>query len=535
MNNKKIFILIMLLVLLLAFGFVACSNEEDIITSGEQEESDFNFIEKSDGTYEVSSVKNSDINLAKIPNKYNDKPVTSLGDMLFADLSNLIRIEIPNSVTHIGEYAFKNSKAEIVWETYPKITTIGANAFYEYKGKNLNIPESVTKIEASAFKYCTSKLNWGENPQIKELGEEAFLEYSIKDFIVPDSVNSIGDRAFASCSELESITIGKNVINFGNSIFNNCINLDKVYYDGNLEDWCKIEFNTENNHPMQEAETLFINGERLEGKLVIPSTIEKLNNYTFYNCDDVISVEIHDEVTVLGQYVFADCSNLSVVTLGKGLTNISNGAFYKTALTNLVIPDNITAIEELAFADCNNLTSIHIPANLTSMSETSFDECSCLTYITVDKDNSIYRSENNCLIDIKNKELLLGGINCVIPDDGTVTGIGSNAFCGRSGLASIIIPNTILTISDSAFSYCTSLTDIVIPDSVFSIGNFTFEGCDNLTDIIIPASVKRVGMFAFVDCDNLTIYCEVAEKPISWDNYWNLGDCPVVWGYNTNQ
>lgn len=90
-------------------------------------------------------------------------------------------------------------------------------------------------------------------------------------------------------------------------------------------------------------------------------------------------------------------------------------------------------------------------------------------------------SPTSCTITkLKNKS----ATEVIIPD--YVTGIGSSAFSGCTGLTEIIIPNNVRFIEDYAYSNCTGLTSIVIPDSVASIGSGAFKGCSSLESITIP-------------------------------------------------
>ena len=92
----------------------------------------------------------------------------------------------------------------------------------------------------------------------------------------------------------------------------------------------------------------------------------------------------------------------------------------------------------------------------------------------------------------------------VLPDDGSITTIGADAFSRCTALTSIVIPGSVTSIGDSAFEGCTGLTSIVIPDGVTSIVNSAFEGCTALTSIVIPAGVTSIVNSTFRDCTNLT-------------------------------
>ena len=62
---------------------------------------------KNDDTYEVRGIGTcKDKNLV-IPNEYNGKLVTSIGNAAFYDCGSLTSVTIPDSVTRIGHWAFQ--------------------------------------------------------------------------------------------------------------------------------------------------------------------------------------------------------------------------------------------------------------------------------------------------------------------------------------------------------------------------------------------------------------------------------------------
>lgn len=85
-----------------------------------------------------------------------------------------------------------------------------------------------------------------------------------------------------------------------------------------------------------------------------------------------------------------------------------------------------------------------------------------------------------------------------------VTGIGNQAFYGRTNLTSVTIPSGVTSIGNHAFYGCTGLTSVTIPDGVTSIGDVTFYGCTGLTSVSIPSSVTSIGNHVFNGCTSLT-------------------------------
>ena len=82
----------------------------------------------------------------------------------------------------------------------------------------------------------------------------------------------------------------------------------------------------------------------------------------------------------------------------------------------------------------------------------------------------------------------------------SVTSIAANAFKANKTIASVTIPNTVITIYAQAFYGCTSLKSITIPTSVKTIGKKAFYNCRKLKTITIKTTkltIKKVGAGAF--------------------------------------
>ena len=82
---------------------------------------------------------------------------------------------------------------------------------------------------------------------------------------------------------------------------------------------------------------------------------------------------------------FYSCSGVTSLTIGSGLTQISNSAFiYCYNLTSLYIPDNVTDLgNDSAFKGCRSLSSVTICSDITSIKQYTFSDCSGLTMVTL--------------------------------------------------------------------------------------------------------------------------------------------------------
>ena len=182
-----------------------------------------------------------------------------------------------------------------------------------------------------------------------------------------------------------------------------------------------------------------LDGEKLSGvtKIRIPSKCKVIRSkfYSFSLTEDyrnlikqMVTVEVPDTVTEIGEYAFCDWRNLENVTMSSNITSIGNCAFDGcSSLTSITIPESVTSIGDWAFSGCSSLTSITIPESVTSIGYGAFSDCSSLTNIT-------------------------------IPE--SVTSIGRDTFHYCSSLTGIKIPNSVTSIGDNAFASCSSLTNI---------------------------------------------------------------------------
>ena len=210
----------------------------------------------------------------------------------------------------------------------------------------------------------------------------------------------------------------------------------------------------------------------------------------------VITVEIEDGVTNIGDYAFYRCENLTGVTIPDSMESIGEQAFWRcSSLTNITIPENVTSIGKQAFYDCRSLTGVTILDGVTSIGEQAFQSCSNLTSATIP--DSVESIVDYMFCDCRSL------VSIEIPEN--VTKIDTYAFSGCSSLASIEIPSGVTSIGNNAFQNCSSLTSIEIPSGVESIKNNTFDGCSSLTSVtMLRETPPTLGTNVFKGCKFVT-------------------------------
>lgn len=271
--------------------------------------------------------------------------------------------------------------------------------------------------------------------------------------------------------------------------------------------------------------------------VVIPATVTSIESSTFYGCANLVSVTLPESLTEIRSATFYNCINLASVTIPDKVTYIGSGAFNNcSGLTSIAIPGSVETIYSGAFAECSGLTSVTIPGSVTSIGVGAFSRITGLATISVDKDNKIYDSRDDCnaIIETATNKLISGCKNTIIPDN--VTAIGDEAFRGSVGLTSIELPGSVITIGDYAFSFCEGLTSVTIPGSVRTIGVYAFRGCTAVREIISLATIPPT-------CDNRALYdvnksiCKllVAKESIErykaayqWEDFVNIAEYDSV-------
>lgn len=179
-----------------------------------------------------------------------------------------------------------------------------------------------------------------------------------------------------------------------------------------------------------------------------------------------ITTYTNDQITLVGDYAFANCSSLTLVSFPVCGT-ISYGAFqYCSNLTSISFPA-CTSIGSYAFQYCSKLTTVSFPQCI-NISNDAFYQCSGLTSVSFPQ--------------------------CI--------NIGNNAFYHCSRLTSVSFP-VCTTIGEQAFYNCFSLTSVSFPKCE-TIGRAAFGSCYSLTSVSFPACTA-INSSAFKHCKTLTM------------------------------
>ena len=138
-----------------------------------------------------------------IPSRISNWNVTSIENYAF-EKSTFKSVEIPESITNIGENAFSGCKQLKKATIKSDIDTVSESCFENCLAlEEITLPKELTTIEERAFYGCEC----------------------LKTITIPSNVTYIGEFAFCGCSSLVTITLPKSVANVGDFAFDDCTNL----------------------------------------------------------------------------------------------------------------------------------------------------------------------------------------------------------------------------------------------------------------------------------------------------------------------
>lgn len=245
-------------------------------------------------------------------------------------------VEIPDNIDGIPVTAIADGRF------YNGYTYEGA--FLDTKVVSVTIPESVTKIGDYAFRWCSSLASIEFSDNITEIGKSAFYNCdSLTSVVIPDSVETLGVDVFADCDNLNTVTVGAKSIGAG--AFYGTPKLTSVTI-------------TDNVYSIGDA--AFVECTSLE-TIAFPDSVKEMGGGMFYGCSSLKKVTLPKEITSLSYWnrygFFERCTSLKEIVIPYYVTSIGTNCFSNVPLESVTIGARLTDFTNLPL-DCETLKEI---------------------------------------------------------------------------------------------------------------------------------------------------------------------------------
>ena len=387
-----------------------------------------------------------------------------IGDYAFRECGVLESIEMPSTLKVVGSYAFRDTALFRNAGSSSQGVVYADNWVVDYVAESIDstvvLRDGTVGIANYAFYNCSSLVSITMPDSVKTVGRAAFYDCSgLMSVKLPGTLEVIEDYTFYRCRSLQLFTLPPMLTSIGRSAFYKCATAS-VVKDSDTE----------------------------EDILYIPSDVQYIGDYAFYNCG-------YSEHAPLGDEEYYNIYGIDSVVFRGAVKYIGANAFYNFISLKSVDLGETEEIGERAFYKCDSLVSVDFGASLKIIGDKAFYKC-------------------EKLVEVK------------LPE--TLTTIGSYAFYRCESIENIDLGGA-ATIGSFAFYGNYNVTKLVIPSTVTFIGKQAFRNCKGLTAVVLSSSIETVEQHAFYGCSSLTLYVAFDKAPEAWHKYWNSSYRPVVY------
>ena len=427
--------------------------------------------------------------------------ITALGSCAFQNYGNLTQLSLPEGLTAIGEGAFQNCAA---------LTGV-------------SLPESLTAIDAHAFDGCAG----------------------LTELILPRQLSALGNQAFGSCTGLK-------LIFFTGSAPSQTADSDgmfsgsfrgtdaTVYYPSDDSSWAEsswpetdtgIRWKPYGDGGGMCGTNLYWLLDQTTGLLTVTGSgdIGSREEGGLWQplADCILSVSLDTRITGIGDNAFAGLTKLTQITIPDNVSSIGTGAFRNSGLTEIRL-DAVTAISSQAFAQCGELKNLIFGSTVPAIAQDAFADVKALVSYPASSqwtaakrvnyggtlyweamdptaqatgrfsDDLFWSVNQSGALKIFGSGSVPAGACTVWADveissvalEAGVSGVGSGAFAGLSGLQSVTAVN-LSSLGEGAFAGCAALHTVSLSGSLKTIPTGCFAQCPSIRKVVLPGTLEQ--------------------------------------------
>lgn len=281
----------------------------------------------------------------------SNSQLVEIGERAMAALFNVESIDISRCqyLTTIGEKAFSENTSLKQMEIPASVTSMGDAVFYKSSSiQFIKLNNSFEKLPNETFSSCSRLQNvtFTSASTIKTIGKKAFSGTAITKFPTLVNLETIEEDAFNACMSLDTITFPNKLKSIGVGAFNNCSSVSSIIFPNGLTEITERSFNR---------------CENLQSIDLSNTQVTTIARTAFMGCSSVVEIEFPSTLKRIEEKAFSGLVKLETLEFPKGLEYIGYAAFDNySALYKVFIPSTVKEIENGAFAGVTGRQDLQI-------------------------------------------------------------------------------------------------------------------------------------------------------------------------------
>lgn len=462
----------------------------------------------------------------------------------FSDTASLEYIVIPESVTKIGNDAFKGSGLKAIVFNSPVPPALGSGIFLKHNDElRVFVPSDSAEAYKKALGEYSDLVNSSSEFDIRDgvlykyfgCSEEVTVPYEVKSIAagafkgnatlrsvyIGGITAGIGTEAFEGCSSLSYVYLSQSVKTIKDRAFGGCGSLARVVIDASVPPQTGKEVFPLNDGLVIEvidgAREVYAREWKRYEKLIVENGFTVVDGVLVCYKGIAKDVIVPEGVTELGKYVFQGCAYMETLTLPEGLIKLGDGAINScNSLRSIKFPDSLSDIGTDSLSFNKSLECLDIPVNVTRIRQNA-----------VRFNDSMTRLNVYCNLNLTGIAFVSLNNLSEIHFYGVIENISNLNFTCMPCLSKVVFYNTVLSLGgeeeknfDAPFAFNAKLTTVEFRDTVIALGGKAFSNCISLSEVTLYGNLMNLGRSAFSACTKLKgIVASVDNLFLSNDEY----------------
>ena len=331
----------------------------------------------------------------------DNEPVQSFEQWLTSARYDILEdsvLYIKPGTTAIKANAYKGNARikRVVFPATATVTEIGKQAFADCGSlEEIDIPSSVTTIGESVFQNDSLLTKVTLHEGLTNMPYRLFRKTAIREITIPSTVTELGSEIFSLCDSLTVIRVDKYSEAHAFFSFDKRLTLTGNDPVQSFEQWLASA-----RYDILEDSVLYIKpgttaikanaykGNARIKRVVFPATatVTEIGKQAFADCGSLEEIDIPSSVTTIGDATFQNCTSLTRVSLPEELTSLNARLFKGAAIREITIPSTVTMAGNEAFSGCDSLRHIYLTTNIEDWGKSTFPIAGNLVFHFVDID-----------------------------------------------------------------------------------------------------------------------------------------------------